>query len=308
MSIHKSSTDCKSSSDSTQRLYQDVVSDDFRESWLVKLNAASHLPITSKRLAFIIYQLSDKVTNVTKTTVTDLELISGCDWGDVLQSFSDFNDLIAVDAMTDKDFIVCRLRTESPPATITPTISERAVQIFVDAAHQKSKEVAHDIMAKSEAFSQSPMESLFAAAFQGIGHGCGAVFCLAPDTVSSFSGHYDPGHAVSTFIIPQMPVEKWRVDFFVGVSWNGNIFEACFAAVEIDGHDFHEKTKDQASRDKEKDRDITGYLDIPVFRYTGRDIYREAISHAARLHRFLYLKSKDGVGIEAATRIFGDKI
>lgn len=44
-------------------------------------------------------------------------------------------------------------------------------------------------------------------------------------------------------------------------------------AIEIDGHDFHEKTKEQASRDKARDRSITraGYQ---VLRFTGSDLYQ----------------------------------
>lgn len=43
--------------------------------------------------------------------------------------------------------------------------------------------------------------------------------------------------------------------------------------VEIDGHDFHEKTKQQAQKDKERDRLFTsrGYQ---IYRFTGSEIYK----------------------------------
>ena len=43
-------------------------------------------------------------------------------------------------------------------------------------------------------------------------------------------------------------------------------------AVELDGHDFHEKTKEQSKNDKERDRILQshGYF---VARYTGSEIY-----------------------------------
>lgn len=46
-------------------------------------------------------------------------------------------------------------------------------------------------------------------------------------------------------------------------------------AVELDGHDFHERTKEQASRDKARDRLLTvgGWS---VLRYTGSDVYARA--------------------------------
>ncbi len=47
--------------------------------------------------------------------------------------------------------------------------------------------------------------------------------------------------------------------------------------VEIDGHDFHERTKQQASRDKKRDRDLLaeGYYTL---RFTGSDIFNDPYS------------------------------
>ena len=43
--------------------------------------------------------------------------------------------------------------------------------------------------------------------------------------------------------------------------------------VECDGHDFHERTKQQAANDRSRDRDLisNGYT---VLRYTGSELYR----------------------------------
>jgi very-short-patch-repair endonuclease len=46
-------------------------------------------------------------------------------------------------------------------------------------------------------------------------------------------------------------------------------------AVEIDGHEWHERTKDQASRDRAKDRMFLS-LGCPVIRFTGSDVYENA--------------------------------
>lgn len=45
-------------------------------------------------------------------------------------------------------------------------------------------------------------------------------------------------------------------------------------AVECDGHDFHEKTKDQAQRDKARDRELQA-LGLRVIRFTGSEIRRD---------------------------------
>lgn len=45
--------------------------------------------------------------------------------------------------------------------------------------------------------------------------------------------------------------------------------------IEIDGHDFHERTKEQASHDKARDRAMTK-AGWHVLRFTGSDIYKDA--------------------------------
>jgi very-short-patch-repair endonuclease len=45
--------------------------------------------------------------------------------------------------------------------------------------------------------------------------------------------------------------------------------------IECDGHEFHERTPEQASKDKRRDRSLTA-MGIPVFRFTGADILRDA--------------------------------
>jgi len=50
-------------------------------------------------------------------------------------------------------------------------------------------------------------------------------------------------------------------------------------AVECDGHDFHDRTKAQASRDRARDRALQSF-GIPVFRYTGSDIWKDVVGCA----------------------------
>ncbi len=67
----------------------------------------------------------------------------------------------------------------------------------------------------------------------------------------------------------QAPIEKYRVDFLIEVPE-----EAIRIVVECDGHDFHERTKDQARRDRARDREIQalGYF---VLRFTGSEIWAD---------------------------------
>jgi very-short-patch-repair endonuclease len=71
------------------------------------------------------------------------------------------------------------------------------------------------------------------------------------------------------FIEPQFKIDRFRADFLVTHS-NGTIKKS--VVVECDGHEFHERTKEQAKRDRSKDRRIQD-LGFKIFRFTGSEIY-----------------------------------
>lgn len=86
---------------------------------------------------------------------------------------------------------------------------------------------------------------------------------------------------------PQVPIMggKYRVDFLVC----GYLFEAkqwIDLVIECDGHDFHERTKEQAARDRSRDRAMMagGYH---VMRFTGSEIYRNSDRCIAEVENFL---------------------
>jgi very-short-patch-repair endonuclease len=63
--------------------------------------------------------------------------------------------------------------------------------------------------------------------------------------------------------------DTYRVDFLLCAICQG---VGRKVVVECDGHDFHEKTKEQAAKDKQRDRTLTkhGYT---VVRFTGSEIW-----------------------------------
>ena len=69
------------------------------------------------------------------------------------------------------------------------------------------------------------------------------------------------------------------------VSLDGNDYRADFAfladgiriAVELDGHDFHERSKEQAKRDKSRDRAFTR-AGWSILRFTGSEVHADAES------------------------------
>lgn len=78
-------------------------------------------------------------------------------------------------------------------------------------------------------------------------------------------GYILADHIKFPLIITQDEIGPYRADFtLMGC--------AAKVVVECDGHDFHEKTKEQAARDKKRDRYMTeaGYK---VLRFAGSEIY-----------------------------------
>ena len=70
---------------------------------------------------------------------------------------------------------------------------------------------------------------------------------------------------------PQAKVDNYRLDFCLCGRCG---YELEHVAIECDGHNFHEKTKEQAKHDKERDRYLTkkGYK---ILRFTGSEIYND---------------------------------
>jgi len=66
---------------------------------------------------------------------------------------------------------------------------------------------------------------------------------------------------------------KYRVDFLM----EKDEYLPGSLAIECDGHDFHERTKEQAARDRRRDRELTG-AGFRVFRFTGSEIAKDPLA------------------------------
>jgi very-short-patch-repair endonuclease len=122
----------------------------------------------------------------------------------------------------------------------------------------------------------SPIERLFLIAFLLVGQDSGGViFGEPPDG-------YDGDDWF--FIKEQEAVKQYRADFVIGLVEFPN---AQRLVVECDGHDYHERTKDQAARDRQRDRQMQSE-GLKVFRFTGSELYRDAIKCAGEVVSELY--------------------
>lgn len=86
------------------------------------------------------------------------------------------------------------------------------------------------------------------------------------NTILSFMGNYLYIKAANC---DNWNIESYKPDFIISVA-NLNY------AIEIDGHNFHEKTKEQVQADKRKDRDYLKYGFTPI-RFSGSEVYRNPI-------------------------------
>lgn len=69
----------------------------------------------------------------------------------------------------------------------------------------------------------------------------------------------------------QAPVGRYRADFLICASHDRGGY--AWGAIECDGHDHHDLTKDQAQRDRARDRFFQSQ-GIIILRYTGSEIWR----------------------------------
>lgn len=109
----------------------------------------------------------------------------------------------------------------------------------------------------------SPIEAIFGAAFY--------VACSLHGTPLRLLREFPASMANEPFIVPQFVIAPYRVDFLIGIGERHTRMGRCIV-VECDGHDFHEKTKEQAAKDKARDRALLVRV-AKVIRFTGSELH-----------------------------------
>lgn len=95
----------------------------------------------------------------------------------------------------------------------------------------------------------------------------------------------------SALVFTQVDVGPYRVDIMV-YDQSRSTKPARWIAVECDGHQYHEKTKEQAKRDKQRDR-YFARRGITVLRFTGSEIYADAEQCADEIIDTLVVNSEN---------------
>lgn len=120
-------------------------------------------------------------------------------------------------------------------------------------------------------FTCSPIEELFMAA---LWVKVPANIVVEANGDSAVHKTQRPGDPWTVFVRPQCSVGPYRVDFLLSLE-GSHVQESSRLAVEVDGHDFHEKTKAQAAHDKKRDRFFASE-GLTVIRFTGSEITKNA--------------------------------
>ena len=129
---------------------------------------------------------------------------------------------------------------------------------------------------------ESPIELAFAAALS------------ISSTISGFDVRWGrtPGDRPSSFLMiePQAQIGEYRVDFLcAAIDARGFLLSEC-VVVECDGHEWHEKTKEQAARDKARDRYLQLHV-AGVIHFTGSELFRapgECVRETMEMIRKVY--------------------
>jgi len=120
---------------------------------------------------------------------------------------------------------------------------------------------------------ESPLEALFNCTFWSFFRGFCEEFDIRYETGAmmpdlTLLGEYD------LYSSTQAKIEDYRVDFLFAVRTQSGAVR--YLVVECDGHEFHERTKEQAAKDRSRDRRLQA-LSFTVMRFTGSELYRDPI-------------------------------
>ena len=140
------------------------------------------------------------------------------------------------------------------------------------------------------AIGDSPIEKLLSAAIHArIKYGSteyDGVYFLEKSWPEDLKNMAFDQHKNFIVLEPQVQLEGWRVDFIAYAWTNGSVFQRVTGKqegkprwrkliIECDGHEYHERTKEQAAKDRSRDRSYLQHGCEGVFRFTGSEIWRD---------------------------------
>lgn len=98
---------------------------------------------------------------------------------------------------------------------------------------------------------------------------------------------------LQSYLVPQFRWQEYRIDWMI----DDALLRPQMIFVECDGHNFHNITPEQAQRDRARDRAIQA-AGVPILRFTGAEIYRDAGQCANAIFDFVLARYRDVRGGE----------
>ena len=160
------------------------------------------------------------------------------------------------------------LPDETRPGREAPPLCARAEEIVRGIVAARDRAL-RDLLARCE----SPVEAILLAALCARWEGRvsvsrrGLVAQLGDD--AGLRIVVDPQHVIQT------QTATYRADLFAFVTRSQlkpNPMRWGVTVIEVDGHEFHERTKEQAACDRRRDRDLVGE-GMRVVRFTGSEVF-----------------------------------
>lgn len=173
---------------------------------------------------------------------------------------------------------------------------------------ESAKELIDDLYSDAECAVRngaygSPIERAFAIACEMLLRTRYREFLFVPEQFSSVDlvdeQIIDGVHQRSIWgiVTPQAMVQEKRVDFLI--RYISGLSSVSGVIVECDGHQFHEKTKEQAANDKRRDRDFVaaGYR---VLRFSGSEIWNDPMRCASDAIEVAHSRAIDAAALRHA--------
>lgn len=145
------------------------------------------------------------------------------------------------------------------------SLNERTKEVVFHMCQWKPHTFSYlsDFLTYEERKFDSPVEELFAVVFYIIEHDMDCGYWLDSQSIIDANNH------------------KYRADFEV-LEYGGETK----ILIEIDGHNFHEKTKEQVAKDKDREYDLK-FEGYDVIRYSGSQVYNDPIEYVLKTIMYL---------------------
>lgn len=161
----------------------------------------------------------------------------------------------------------------APVVFADPSVIEVALASWRAEDIQRDATMVEQLRGLNSRGCESPIEERMLRALRRLFPNAGP-WALAGERASLFHARRGPWHLVG-----QHEASGYRLDFAA-------ITDSHLVAIECDGHDYHERTKEQARHDRSRDRALQA-AGWSVLRFTGSEIHENADACASEVVRFL---------------------